>query len=95
MRRKHVFSLLMSSTGVALLVAATTVAAASSSQRALRGGTLRVDQVGTFDTLDPQLAYVSNDWQVLHSTQLLLVDFPNATGQAGAKLFPEAAKAIA
>jgi ABC-type transport system substrate-binding protein len=94
MRRKHVFSLLMSSTGVALLVAATTVAAASSSQRALRGGTLRVDQVGTFDTLDPQLAYVSNDWQVLYSTQLLLVNFPNSTGQAGARLFPEAAKAF-
>ena len=100
MRRKHVFSLLMSSTGVALLVAATTVGAASSATRsvssseAMRGGTLRVDQIGAFDTLDPGVAYVSNDWQVLYSTQLLLLNFPDRGGQAGGQLVPEAAKAF-
>lgn len=96
MRRKHVVSVLMLGTGVALLVAATTVGAASSATaRALRGGTLRVDQTGeVFDTLDPQLAYVSNDWQVLYSTQLLLVNYPNTSGRVGAQLFPEAAKAF-
>jgi ABC-type transport system substrate-binding protein len=91
----------MLSTGVALLVAATTVGTASSATRkvgsseALRGGTLRVVQsAGAFDTLDPQLAYVYNDWQVLHSTQLLLVDRPDKAGQAGGQLQPEGAKSF-
>jgi ABC-type transport system substrate-binding protein len=101
MRRKHLLSLLMLCMGVALLIAATTVGVASSatqktsSSKALRGGTLRVNQsAGAFDTLDPGLAYVTNDWEVLYSTQLLLVNFPNKAGQAGSQLFPEAAKAF-
>ncbi len=98
MRRKHVLSLLMLSTGVALLVAATTVGVASArtdrahAKNALKGGTLQVVQsAGAFDTLDPGLAYVTNDWAVLSTTQLLLVNFPNKPGQAGSQLFPEAA----
>jgi peptide/nickel transport system substrate-binding protein len=101
MRRKHVLSLLMLCMGVALLVAATTVGVASSatqkasSTKALRGGTLKVDQsAGAFDTLDPGLAYVTNDWEVLYSTQMLLVNFPNKAGKAGTQLFPEAASAF-
>src|SRR2546423_13048062 len=101
MRRKHVLSLLMLCMGVALLIAATTVGVAPSatqkvnSSKALRGGTLRINQsAGAFDTLDPGLAYVTNDWEVLYSTQLLLVNFPNKAGQAGSRLFPEAAKAF-
>jgi peptide/nickel transport system substrate-binding protein len=94
MRRKHVLSLLMASVGVALLIAATTVAAASSATRKA-GGTLRVNQsAGTFDTLDPGLAYVANDWEVLHATQLLLVNFPDKAGQAGSQLVPEAARSF-
>jgi len=87
--------------GVALLIAATTVGVASSatqkvsSSKALRGGTLRVNQsAGAFDTLDPGLAYVTNDWEVLYSTGLNLVNFPNKAGAAGSQLFPEAAKAF-
>jgi peptide/nickel transport system substrate-binding protein len=101
MRRKHVLSLLMLCTGVALLIAATTVGVASSatqkanSAKALKGGTLRVVQsAGSFDTLDPGLAYVTNDWAVLYATGLNLVNFPNKAGQAGSQLFPEAAKAF-
>jgi peptide/nickel transport system substrate-binding protein len=101
MRRKHVLSLLLASMGVALLITATTVGTASSapqkagSANALKGGVLRVAQsAGAFDTLDPALAYVTNDWEVLYSTQLLLVNFPNKAGQAGSQLFPEAAKAF-
>ena len=95
MRRKHLVSLSMLSVGVALLVAATSVAAASSAtSTALRGGTLRLDQsAGTFDTLDPQLAYVSNDWELLNATQLLLLNHPDRAGLAGERLIPEAAKA--
>ena len=95
MRRKHVLSLLMLCTGVALLIAATTVGVASSatqksgSAKSLRGGTLNVAQsAGAFDTLDPGLAYVTNDWEVLYSTQLLLVNFPNKAGKAGTTAVP-------
>ena len=101
MRRKHVLSLLMLSMGVALLIAATTVGVASSatqkagSAKALKGGVLKVNQsAGAFDTLDPGLAYVTNDWEVLYSTGMNLVNFPNKAGQAGSQLFPEAAKAF-
>ncbi|GEM_PF-899496 len=98
MRRKHVLSLFLLSMGIALLVAATAVGVASARTHtshhanALRGGILRVDQSGgAFDTLDPGLAYVTNDWAVLYTTQLLLVNFPNKPGKAGSQLFPEAA----
>ena len=100
MHRRHAFSLLMSSVGVALLVAATTVGAASSatrtisSSKGLHGGTLRVVQAGRFGTLDPGLAYTPNEWQVLYSTQLLLVNFPSKAGSAGEQLVPEAARAL-
>ncbi|HZT86129.1 MAG TPA: ABC transporter substrate-binding protein [Gaiellaceae bacterium] len=95
MRRKHVFSLFMLSMGVALLVAAFTVgtAAASHQAQAKKGGNLIVTQVGAFDTLDPQLAYVSNDWGALYNTQLLLMNLPSKGGAAGLRLLPEAARA--
>ena len=98
MRRKHALSLLMLSMGVALLVAATTVGVASASSHhasAKAGGVLTVSQAGAaYDTLDPQLAYVTNDWLLLDSTQLLLVNFPDKGGKAGTQLFPEAAKSF-
>ena len=93
MRRKHVFSLFMLSMGVALLVAAMTVgsAAASHKAQAKGGGTLIVTQVGAFDTLDPQLSYVSNDWGLLYNTQLLLMNLPTNGGPKGLQLIPQAA----
>lgn len=101
MRRKHMLPMFFMSMGVALLVAATTVGVAASAThrshqaKSLKGGVLRVDQsAGSFDTLDPGLAYVTNDWAVLYATGLNLVNFPNKTGQAGTQLFPEAAKAF-
>jgi peptide/nickel transport system substrate-binding protein len=101
MRRKHVLSVLMLSMGVALLVAAMTVGVASARThqahyaKSQRGGVLRIDQSGGgFDTLDPQLAYVTNDWTVLSNTQILLVNFPDKAGKAGTELFPEAAKSF-
>jgi ABC-type transport system substrate-binding protein len=40
------------------------------------------------------MAYVTNDWALLYTTGLNLVNFPNESGQAGGQLFPEAAKAF-
>jgi len=98
MRRKHLLSLFMLSMGVALLVVATTVGVASSATHkvnaaAAKGGILKVNQsAGTFDTLDPQLAYVTNDWNVLDATQLMLLNYPDKSGSAGNVIVPEAAK---
>jgi len=104
MRKKHMLSLLLLTAGVALLVAATTVGVASSatskytkvsSATAHKGGVLRVDQSSTdFDTVDPGLAYVTNDWAMLYTTQMLLVNFPEKNGQAGSVLYPEGATAF-
>lgn len=93
MRRKSLFSLFMLSMGVALLVAAMTVgtAAASHKAQAKGGGNLIVTQVGAFDTLDPQLSYVSNDWGLLYNTQLLLMNLPTNGGPKGLQLVPQAA----
>jgi peptide/nickel transport system substrate-binding protein len=102
MRKKHMLSLLFAVLGVALLIATAMVGVASSAtskhptkvslSKAHKGGVLRVNQSGTdFDTVDPGLAYVTNDWALLYTTQMLLVNFPEKNGQAGSVLFPEAA----
>jgi peptide/nickel transport system substrate-binding protein len=101
MRKKHMLSLFMLVVGVALLVAATTVASASARGTAApkaskaapkKGGTLRVNQSSTdFDTVDPGLAYVTNDWTLDFAIGQNLVNFPEKNGQAGSVLYPEAA----
>ena len=102
MRKKHMLSLLFAVLGVALLIATAMVGVASSAtskhptkvslSKAHKGGVLRVNQSGTdFDTVDPGLAYVTNDWAMLYTTQMLLVNFPEKNGEAGSVLFPEAA----
>ena len=98
MRRKQVLSVFMLVLGTALLVAALAVGGASSaakkpgSAEALRGGTLRlVMSSSDFDFVDPGLAYRVDDWSMLHATQLLLVNFAEKAGAAGAQLYPEGA----
>jgi peptide/nickel transport system substrate-binding protein len=93
MHRKSLLSLFMLSLGVALLVAATMVGVASA--KSASSGTLIVTQAGTgFDTLDPQLSYVSNDWGLLYNTELTLLNFPTKAGVNGTKLIPQAASAF-
>ncbi len=93
MHRKSLLSLFMLSMGVALLVAATMVGVASA--KSASSGTLIVTQAGTgFDTLDPQLSYVSNDWGLLYNTELTLLNFPTKAGVNGTKLIPQAASAF-
>ncbi len=101
MRRKQVLSLFMLVVGVALLVAALAVGGATSatkkpgSAEALKGGTLRlVESNSDFDYVDPGLAYRTDDWTLLYSTQMLLVNFPEKAGAAGSQLYPEAATAF-
>jgi peptide/nickel transport system substrate-binding protein len=101
MRRKSVLSLLLSGVGIALLAIAMTAGVATSatsshtSGAAKKGGTLRVNQSNTdFDTVDPGLAYVTNDWALDYLIQQLLVNFPEKSGAAGSQLYPEAATAF-
>jgi len=96
MHRKSLLSLFMLGMGVALLAAAMMVGTASAkTQKAASGGTLIVTQAGTgFDTLDPQLSYVSNDWGLLYNTEITLLNFPTKAGAAGTHLIPEAASAF-
>lgn len=97
MHRKSLLSMFMLSMGVALLAAAMLVGTASARQTS---GTicsnttsvLCVTQAGSgFDTLDPQLSYVSNDWGLLYNTELTLLNFPTKSGSAGTQLIPQGA----
>jgi peptide/nickel transport system substrate-binding protein len=96
MHRKHLLSLFMLSMGVALLVAASLVGVASAQQKSSticssQTTVLCVTQVGVFDTLDPQLSYVSNDWGLLYNTELTLLNFPAKAGSTGTHLIPQGA----
>lgn len=93
MHRKSMLSLFMLSMGVALLVAASMVGVASA--KSSSHPNLIVTQAGTgFDTLDPQLSYVSNDWGLLYNTEITLLNFPTKAGVQGTKLIPQAASSF-
>jgi peptide/nickel transport system substrate-binding protein len=101
MRKKQMLSLFMLIMGVALLVAATTVGSATSATKRAgkagvsKGGTLRVNEANAdFDFVDPQLAYRTDDWDMLFSTAMQLVSFPEKSGAAGSQLYPQAATAF-
>ncbi len=101
MRKKQMLSLFMLVLGVAMLVAALSVGAATSATKkagsaaALKGGTLRVNENSEdFDFVDPQLAYRTDDWDMLYTTGMQLVSFPEKAGVAGSQLYPVAATAF-
>ncbi|HEY6961726.1 MAG TPA: ABC transporter substrate-binding protein [Gaiellaceae bacterium] len=100
MRTKLTLSLLLALAGTAMTMAAFAVDASGSARRAgsaeaLRGGTLRINQnSGDFDFTDPQIAYRTDDWNMLFPTSMELVNFPEKSGAAGAQLYPEAAVAF-
>ncbi len=101
MRRKNSVSLIMLVLGVVLLGGALSVGAANSgieragSAAALKGGTLRLNENSAdFDFVDPQLAYRTDDWSMLFTTAMQLVNFPEKAGVAGSQLYPQAATAF-
>ena len=101
MRSKTLLSAVFAGLGVVMLVAAIFASTASSASRpaakptskhALKGGTLRVNSHDAdFEFIDPGLAYDTESWWMLYTTQMLLVNFPEKNGQAGSVLYPEAA----
>jgi len=104
MRRKTLLSAVFASLGVVMLVAAIFASTASSaskpaakpaSKHALKGGTLRLlSHDADFEFTDPGLAYDTEAWSMLYTTQMLLVNFPEKNGQAGSVLYPEAASSF-
>jgi peptide/nickel transport system substrate-binding protein len=101
MPRRTVLSSVFATLGAVLLLAAVFAATASSasrpaakplSKRALKGGTLRVNASNNdFEFSDPGIAYDTLSWSMLYTTQMLLVNFPEKSGQSGSVLYPEAA----
>jgi hypothetical protein len=92
MPRRTVLSSVFATLGAVLLLAAVFAATASSasrpaakplSKRALKGGTLRVNASNNdFEFSDPGIAYDTLSWSMLYTTQMLLVNFPEKSGQA-------------
>ena len=60
-----------------------------------RGGTLTmVSPLGSFDSLDPALAYASGSWGVLTMTNDGLVGFRRASGSDGTQIVPDLAASV-
>jgi peptide/nickel transport system substrate-binding protein len=55
------------------------------------GGTFRFGTTGASVQIDPQLAYVTTAWWLEYATAAKLFNYPDRTGQAGARLVPEVA----
>jgi ABC-type transport system substrate-binding protein len=100
MGRKQLLSLAMLVVGAALIASAFAVGGQSAVKRAgsaeaKKGGTLRINQNNAdFDFVDPQIAYRTDDWEMLFTTSMQLVSFPEKSGVAGSQLYPEAAAAF-
>jgi peptide/nickel transport system substrate-binding protein len=101
MRKRQVLPALLLVVGAAMLAAAFGVGTAGSATKrvavgtANKGGTLKVNQANAdFDYVDPQLAYRTDDWDMLFTTSMQLVNFPEKSGAAGSQLYPQAATAF-
>ena len=82
--------------GASALVLLTLVAAARGGSFGGQGG-LEIDIAHSgsdYSSLDPALANTNDNWQVLYSTCLKLVNWPDASGSKGERLVPDGAAAM-
>ena len=99
MHKRFLLALTLAVMGAGLLVAAAFAgssapakAGKSGGSEAKRGGTLRINLSETdFEFLDPSLSYDAPGWQVLYSTNVTLLNYPDKPGAAGSRLTPEGA----
>jgi len=96
MQKKVWLSSAMVALGAAMLVAAAFAGSASSkSPTALgqkKGGTMNVNMSATdVDYIDPTLAYGTVSWQILDSTCMKLMFYPDKPDPVGSKLAPDGA----
>jgi ABC-type transport system substrate-binding protein len=78
--------------GASLLVGATFASAAGNAQKLKNGGTWRAAEVGTGETMDPQVTYLTTTWSLEYATAAKLFNYPDKAGAAGKKLLNEVAQ---
>lgn len=98
MQRGLTRSIVFTAVGACLLVASLFAGAASAGSQqaagaeAKRGGTLRINASNTdFEFTDPAMSYDTLGWQMLYSTNLMLMNYPDKPAPEGSRLYPEAA----
>lgn len=95
MKKRLWASTAMLAAGASLLVAASFASAAPSAKSSAelkKGGTLRVNVAGSdVDAIDPAIAYGTTSWEIQYSTQLKLLDYPDAAAPRGSRLGPSGA----
>jgi ABC-type transport system substrate-binding protein len=99
MHKKLTLSIAMAVVGAGLLFASSFAGAASASaptksgsSEAKRGGTLRINASNTdFEFTDPAMSYDVLGWQMLYSTSMFLMNYPDKPAPEGSRLAPEAA----
>lgn len=100
MRIKTSIVAVLALVGASMLVASAAMAGTSGSTAtdsagANKGGTLRINVPDAdFEYTDPGLSYDTLGWSMMYSTSILLANYPEKPGQAGSKLYPEAAEAF-
>ena len=77
---------------VRVLLAILLVAGAAHAQH--RGGVFRLGSYQASGTIDPQISYETDVWQILYVTQDQLVAFRKAEGAAGLAVVPDLAEAL-
>src|SRR4051794_14952116 len=98
MQKKVWLSGAMAALGAAMLIAAAFAGSASSKSNGpsafgqKKGGTMNVNMSATdVDYIDPTLAYGTISWQILDSTCMKLMYYPDKPDPLGSKLAPDGA----
>ncbi|MFN0153389.1 MAG: ABC transporter substrate-binding protein [Gaiella sp.] len=93
MRIKLLLPVVLAALGALLLVASAFASSNAATQK--KGGTLRLNiSNGDFEHVDPGIAYDTTGWSMLYTVNLMLVNYPEKSGAAGSKLYPEGAEAF-
>jgi len=98
LRRRLWFSIVAAAIGASLLAAAGIASPAKSSAPngtfvgAKKGGTLHINiSESDVDYIDPQLSYYVPGWALLYTTCRQLLNYPDKSGKAGTRLYPDGA----
>ena len=78
----------------ALCLAAAALAAPAAQAQDHRGGTMRLVAVGAGGTIDPQINYTLQYWQLYQGIYDGLLNFKKGTGDEGVKIVPDLAEAM-
>jgi ABC-type transport system substrate-binding protein/endonuclease/exonuclease/phosphatase family metal-dependent hydrolase len=90
----RVLLFLISALGASILASAGGSTTASAGAAVSGAGVLRIDFDTDVDYVDPGLAYFSVSWQIEQATCAKLLNFPDASREAGRRLVPEVARKL-